>query len=614
MPITDLLTQIEVAPGLPGPLTDSGVTQRAGSKTPPSSDYRDKLARSLNDAPADQSSRTASNAPSSADSSAPDRSVAARDNASTTRSVSPKNAPERSDDTSVPDNSNVTTTPTGSSDENCVQNVSSAAPSQASTGVDDPSDQSVSIDFGIEEPTAVEISNAAIAILTVTAAVPELVKVDDGPTPPLGIYQLLQTDSVSPDADPDFTVATTADQEVQPPSGFVEAIFTPSLPTDIGRRVTKEVDSTSTVQKPTNGTTYGSPQQVELKSVVVAAASEAIPEQPLTDGYAITDVTITSSATDEVAADSESRKSREDGIQTQQIDTPPAFHQAEQSHALVLQSAPVTVTPREVTEVSAGPIAIDHVASVQEPQAITQRDAPSPITPETHASAEQTDKTEQDPKVAADLSHDTFSIKTSDSTKQDATTTTVPNTDLSQSGVTEGIGNNQPVPTHHADQITSTHATPHAASGQLKVSAHSLVDQVSNAMQFANETGRALRVRLHPPELGVLQIEISSKDGVLTARLETQTASAHQAIVENLGTLREALAHTGSRVERIEVQVAENQASDNLSQHADRQDDDPQQQGRQQQRQQETNQEQEDEADHPARPAPNAIDQLDIQI
>jgi|GEM_PF-3022715 len=93
------------------------------------------------------------------------------------------------------------------------------------------------------------------------------------------------------------------------------------------------------------------------------------------------------------------------------------------------------------------------------------------------------------------------------------------------------------------------------------VSPHAVVDQVRAAVVTAHQEQRQLRVRLNPPELGPLQVEVHQKDGVITARLEAQSAATHRLILENLPQLRESLAQQGLNVDRIDSSHNEHMAS-----------------------------------------------------
>ena len=51
-----------------------------------------------------------------------------------------------------------------------------------------------------------------------------------------------------------------------------------------------------------------------------------------------------------------------------------------------------------------------------------------------------------------------------------------------------------------------------------------------------------MRLRLSPPELGSVRLEVTVKNGVLTAHAQTETAQARDALVDNLPALRARLA------------------------------------------------------------------------
>ncbi len=95
-----------------------------------------------------------------------------------------------------------------------------------------------------------------------------------------------------------------------------------------------------------------------------------------------------------------------------------------------------------------------------------------------------------------------------------------------------------------------------------RVDAESLVNRVENAIRAARSNGGALRIRLNPPELGSLQIEVSTRGGMFTARLEVQTSAARQAILENIAQLKDALAQSGTPLDKIEVHLAENESEE----------------------------------------------------
>ncbi|MEZ6071887.1 MAG: flagellar hook-length control protein FliK [Pirellulales bacterium] len=87
------------------------------------------------------------------------------------------------------------------------------------------------------------------------------------------------------------------------------------------------------------------------------------------------------------------------------------------------------------------------------------------------------------------------------------------------------------------------------------------IQRVSHAFRLADERGGVVRLRLSPAELGSLRLEISLRDGAMTARMEVETAHARATVVENLGALRQRLADQNIEVQQFDVEIA-GQASD----------------------------------------------------
>lgn len=89
-----------------------------------------------------------------------------------------------------------------------------------------------------------------------------------------------------------------------------------------------------------------------------------------------------------------------------------------------------------------------------------------------------------------------------------------------------------------------------------------LVDQVTSAMNKAVASGQVLKIRLHPPELGVLQVELVQTENGLSARLETDTLSTQKLLKEHMAVLKETLQQQGHSIEKIDVQMQQRSASD----------------------------------------------------
>ncbi|MDZ4782427.1 MAG: flagellar hook-length control protein FliK [Planctomycetia bacterium] len=104
-----------------------------------------------------------------------------------------------------------------------------------------------------------------------------------------------------------------------------------------------------------------------------------------------------------------------------------------------------------------------------------------------------------------------------------------------------------------AKQATTTARTRN--DQQLEVDRVRLVQRVAKALQTAQDRGAPLRLRLTPPELGVLKIELVMRDGALSAKLEAETPAAKAAILDNLPALRERLTAQEIKIERFDVDL-----------------------------------------------------------
>ncbi len=132
--------------------------------------------------------------------------------------------------------------------------------------------------------------------------------------------------------------------------------------------------------------------------------------------------------------------------------------------------------------------------------------------------------------------------------------------DQSSLGVTSTAGSNP----RTEPQTTSNHATANTTADPVQRS-QELVDRVANTLRTAFDTAGQMRVRLEPPALGRVQVEVSTGSSGLTARLEVQTASARQTLLDNISMLHTAIAQTGASVSRIDVVVAPQPKDDSAS-------------------------------------------------
>ena len=83
------------------------------------------------------------------------------------------------------------------------------------------------------------------------------------------------------------------------------------------------------------------------------------------------------------------------------------------------------------------------------------------------------------------------------------------------------------------------------------------VQRVANAFTALGQRSGPVRLKLYPPELGSLRMEITVKNGTLSAKVEAETAAARSLLVDNLPMLRERLSEQGIRVDRFDVGVSD---------------------------------------------------------
>lgn len=81
------------------------------------------------------------------------------------------------------------------------------------------------------------------------------------------------------------------------------------------------------------------------------------------------------------------------------------------------------------------------------------------------------------------------------------------------------------------------------------------VQRVSRAFHTAHSREGHIQLRLSPPELGSMRIAISVHEGVVSAKVEAETAAARNVLLDNLPALRERLAEQDIRIEKFDVDV-----------------------------------------------------------
>ena len=93
------------------------------------------------------------------------------------------------------------------------------------------------------------------------------------------------------------------------------------------------------------------------------------------------------------------------------------------------------------------------------------------------------------------------------------------------------------------------------------------VQRVERAFAAMGNRDGSVRLKLSPPELGVLKLEIAVHKGELRARVEAETPAAKSLLLDNLPALRDRLAQQNIHVQQFDVDLMDRQPG-GMPQHA----------------------------------------------
>jgi len=114
--------------------------------------------------------------------------------------------------------------------------------------------------------------------------------------------------------------------------------------------------------------------------------------------------------------------------------------------------------------------------------------------------------------------------------------------------------------TSEAKETTRTETT----RQHPKIDRTRFVQRVARAFNTVGSRGGTLRLRLSPPELGSLRIEINLHGSTLTARIEAETSAAQTVLLDSLPALRDRLSGQNINIDRFDVDLL-NQSADDSS-------------------------------------------------
>ena len=124
---------------------------------------------------------------------------------------------------------------------------------------------------------------------------------------------------------------------------------------------------------------------------------------------------------------------------------------------------------------------------------------------------------------------------------------------------TSSVGS--PVPSNGTSQGRADQARTEVARSNpgSQISAYQetkLVQRVLRGVEQLANGGGQVRLRLHPPELGSLQMSLRMEAGQVFAKLEVENATARDALLNNVQILRDRMAEQGMKVAAFEVEVS----------------------------------------------------------
>lgn len=129
----------------------------------------------------------------------------------------------------------------------------------------------------------------------------------------------------------------------------------------------------------------------------------------------------------------------------------------------------------------------------------------------------------------------------------------------------------QPTGVNQSSRTTGAQPTAPVGTSVDAKQIDQLVERVAEGVRQSQSTGQQLKIRLSPPELGTLQIEVSLKNGEYTAKMEVQSSRTQKMINDNIAQLKEALIKTGVSLDRIDVHINTDSTEDQRSSHSDAQ-------------------------------------------
>jgi len=113
--------------------------------------------------------------------------------------------------------------------------------------------------------------------------------------------------------------------------------------------------------------------------------------------------------------------------------------------------------------------------------------------------------------------------------------------------------NSNPVP--QSSPFATGQSTAVSGAGTGEVDRVRFLQRVAGAFRAADDQGGQIRLRLSPPELGSMKLELTVRDGLMTAHVQAETDTARNLLLDHLPQLRERLADHQIKIDHFDVEL-----------------------------------------------------------
>lgn len=203
---------------------------------------------------------------------------------------------------------------------------------------------------------------------------------------------------------------------------------------------------------------------------------------------------------------------------------------------------------------------------------VVVQELPEEIPEELRQNVEKTETTDvQDEEVQTTTTQQTVAVGEEEETFQEEMTDTSKDSQPEESSQEKLLAGKENVVTGSVKvergfeaAVTKTVAVPQ----QQPVDTADILKQITDFTRVMyQENATTMEMQLNPEHLGKLYVQLTSKDGAVTAQLAAQNEIAKEAIESQISVLKENLNQQGVKVEAVEVTIASHEFERNLDEN-----------------------------------------------